>query len=153
MKKNSIFAMLMLFVLLGMTGCGKSPVSMVKAGIMPGFPTKTIGTAFEAAFKDVTWQKMETEKKVTLVIFTGKLKERIRDNELFDLYVAPNSEFYMEFTINADGSFTPGYAKLKNPNNLFVNGKGTPQLVFEQKLTEVELNTTKLLTDFLQKIY
>ena len=145
--------MLMLFVLLGMTGCGKSPVSMVKAGIMPGFPTKTIGTAFEAAFKDVTWQKMETEKKVTLVIFTGKLKERIRDNELFDLYVAPNSEFYMEFTINADGSFTPGYAKLKNPNNLFVNGKGTPQLVFEQKLTEVELNTTKLLTDFLQKIY
>ena len=153
MKKNSIFAMLMLFVLLGMTGCGKSPVSMVKAGIMPGFPTKTIGTAFEAAFKDVTWQKMETEKKVTLVIFTGKLKERIRDNELFDLYVAPNSEFYMEFTINADGSFTPGYAKLKNPNNLFVDGKGTPQLVFEQKLTEVELNTTKLLTDFLQKIY
>lgn len=134
MKKNSIFAMLMLFVLLGMAGCGKSPVSTVKAGIMPGFPTKTIGTAFEAAFKDATWKKMETEKKVTLVIFTGKLKEEIFLNKLF-LNVAANSEFYMEFIINVDDSFTPGYAKLINQN------------------VNVELNTTELLTNFLQKIY
>ena len=77
---------------------------------------------------------METEKKVTLVIFTGKLKEEIFLNKLF-LNVAANSEFYMEFIINVDDSFTPGYAKLINQN------------------VKVELNTTELLTTFLQKIY
>ena len=56
MKKNSIFAMLMLFVLLGMAGCGKSPVS-TKSRNHAGIPNQDDRNRFRSSIQGCNVEK------------------------------------------------------------------------------------------------
>lgn len=55
-------------------------VATVRGSTMSGYPTATIGKAFEAAFHDFQWQSTVTSEGVRLVSFTGKLPANMRED-------------------------------------------------------------------------
>ena len=55
-------------------------VAKVRGSTMSGYPTATIGEAFEAAFRDSQWHSRETGDGVRVVSFTGTLPANMRQD-------------------------------------------------------------------------
>ena len=58
-------------LLLAFVGCGNNPIGLVKNGTLNDYPSVTIGDAFDVSFTDGKWETFETDKKQTVVEFTG----------------------------------------------------------------------------------
>ena len=55
-------------------------VAAVRESTMSGYPTATIGKAFETAFRDVQWRSTVTSEGIRVVNFTGTLPANLRQD-------------------------------------------------------------------------
>lgn len=53
-------------------------VAAIRAGTITGYPSATIGKAFEAAFRDAHWQSQQRKEGARVVTFTGLLPANAR---------------------------------------------------------------------------
>ena len=58
--------------------CGSltSPVEVVRNGVLEGYPSTTVGRAFEATFQNAKWTTIDTAKGQTIVQFDGTVETR-----------------------------------------------------------------------------
>ncbi|MCJ2164690.1 MULTISPECIES: hypothetical protein [unclassified Pseudodesulfovibrio] len=79
-RNNAIFIPILVVALLALAGCFQNDVDLVKDGTMNGYPTTTIGPAFDASFDGPKWEAFETDKKVRVVEFSGRISQTLHDN-------------------------------------------------------------------------
>src|SRR5205823_6310680 len=61
-------------------GHHSGPVELVRAGSLPGFPSSTVGKAFEDRFQNVRWSSFETPNGTTIVDFSGVVRSDVLSN-------------------------------------------------------------------------
>ena len=71
---------------------------------MSGYPAKTIGNAFEAAFRDFKWES-RTADGAHIVHFTGTLPDRVRQDCFTAKECAPDAKVTFRWTFTPDGRF------------------------------------------------
>jgi hypothetical protein len=86
------------------TDKGDRYVAAVRESTMSGYPAKTIGNAFEAAFRDFKWES-RTADGAHIVHFTGTLPDRVRQDCFTAKECAPDAKVTFQWTFTPDGRF------------------------------------------------
>jgi len=87
---------------------GDPYVAAIRAGTITGYPSASIGKAFEAAFSDAHWQSQQRKQGARVVTFTGLLpaKERTGCGTAKGGAAspcAPDAKVTFEWTFTSDG--------------------------------------------------
>jgi len=77
-------------------------VAAVRDSTMSGYPTTTIGKAFETAFRDFQWHSTVTKEGVRVVNFTGQLPAKLRQDCLAAPPCPPAAKVTFQWTFPPD---------------------------------------------------
>jgi len=78
-------------------------VAAIRAGTITGYPSATIGKAFEAAFRDTHWQSEQRKEGARVVTFTGVLPANARSGCSGALPCTQDAKVTFEWTFTSDG--------------------------------------------------
>ena len=79
MKKRTFLALLFCF-LLPLSGCGDSNIDLVKNASFRGYETTTIGKMLDSTFEKTKWSSQQNPKGEILVLFEGKIPQKMHDS-------------------------------------------------------------------------
>jgi hypothetical protein len=77
--QNKRSVLLFPLLILVMAGCTGSDVDVVKKGVLDGYPSTTVGAAFDATFDNPKWKAFKSEKGKRVVEFTGTIPQALHD--------------------------------------------------------------------------
>lgn len=84
--KKYFFLGIIAAVSLLIQGCGDSNIDLVKNSNFPGYDTVTVGKMLDNVFEKVNWSSNENSKGELVVLFEGKISQKMHDslkNSLF----------------------------------------------------------------------
>jgi hypothetical protein len=78
-------------------------VTAIRAGTITGYPSATIGKAFETAFSSAHWQSEQRKEGARVVTFTGLLPANARSGCSAVLPCTQDAKVTFEWTFTSDG--------------------------------------------------